>query len=243
MRRTVSQRVSHPTADRRLTLRAALAMAIVLAVSTGCGAGDPAGNDGGGEPAADFAWPTGPRPTVTLHIERYGDIVLELYPELAPNTVANFVKLAGQGFYDDTKFHRVIPGFMIQGGDPLSRDDDAANDGLGDPGYKIADEHNPAPHDRGVLSMANQGRPDTGGSQFFIVHRDAHHLDGAHTVFGRVVDGLDVVDSIASVETDVHGRWGKPNRPVEHIVVAGTTVRSAGETASRASSTNTPPTG
>ncbi len=119
-----------------------------------------------------------------------GTIEVELYPENAPKTVNNFVFLAREGFYDGISFHRVIPDFMIQGGDPTGT-------GRGGPGYKFEDETkgNPLVHERGSLSMANAG-PNTNGSQFFIAHSPQPHLDGKHTVFGKVVNGLDVVDSI-----------------------------------------------
>lgn len=119
-----------------------------------------------------------------------GDIVLELYPEYAPKTVNNFAFLAGEGFYDGVSFHRVISDFMIQGGDPTGT-------GRGGPGYRFEDEFagNPLRHERGVISMANAG-PGTNGSQFFITHGPQPHLDGRHTVFGKVTSGLDVVDSI-----------------------------------------------
>lgn len=124
-----------------------------------------------------------------------GEIELELSPEHAPNTVNNFVFLAREGFYDGVAFHRVIPDFMIQGGDPTGT-------GMGGPGYRFADEFegNPLRHETGVISMANAG-PDTNGSQFFITHAPQPHLDGRHTVFGRVVRGQDVVDAIVQGDT------------------------------------------
>jgi len=124
-----------------------------------------------------------------------GGIELELYPEHAPNTVNNFVFLAGQGFYDGVSFHRVIADFMVQGGDPTGS-------GSGGPGYKFNCETagNPLKHERGVISMANAG-PNTNGSQFFITHVACPHLDGKHTVFGRVTEGLDVVDAIQQGDT------------------------------------------
>lgn len=120
-----------------------------------------------------------------------GEIVLELYPQHAPQTVNNFVFLAQQGFYNGTVFHRVIPNFMVQGGDPTGT-------GRGGPGYRFADEvkDNPLKHESKVLSMANAG-PNTNGSQFFITHAPQPHLDGRHTVFGKVTTGADVVDAIA----------------------------------------------
>jgi peptidyl-prolyl cis-trans isomerase B (cyclophilin B) len=132
--------------------------------------------------------------TATLHTN-HGAIVLELYPEDAPKTVENFVKLARDGFYDGVIFHRVIPDFMIQGGDPTGT-------GRGGPGYQFEDEFNDRKIVRGALAMANAG-PNTNGSQFFIVTADAASwLDGKHTVFGKVTDGMDVVDTIAQVPRD-----------------------------------------
>jgi peptidyl-prolyl cis-trans isomerase B (cyclophilin B) len=117
-----------------------------------------------------------------------GDIVLELFENDAPNTVANFVKLIKKGYYDGLKFHRVIPNFMIQGGCPVGN-------GTGGPGYTIKCEINPKKHLTGTLSMAHAGK-DTGGSQFFITHSPQPHLDGVHTVFGQVIEGMDVVNAI-----------------------------------------------
>ena len=124
-----------------------------------------------------------------------GDIALDLFPQHAPKTVNNFVTLAKDGFYDGLTFHRVISNFMVQGGDPTGT-------GAGGPGYRFEDETqgNPLRHERGVLSMANAG-PNTNGSQFFITHAPQPHLDGRHTVFGRVVEGLDVVDAIRQGDT------------------------------------------
>ena len=132
--------------------------------------------------------------TATIATNR-GDIILDLYPEHAPNTVNNFVFLAKEGFYDGVSFHRVIPNFMIQGGDPTCS-------GRGGPGYRFADEltDNPLRHETGSLSMANAG-PNTNGSQFFITHAPQPHLDGKHTVFGKVVSGQDIVDSIQQGDT------------------------------------------
>ncbi|NCN53052.1 peptidylprolyl isomerase [Candidatus Wolfebacteria bacterium] len=140
-------------------------------------------------------------PVVTLKTN-LGDIKLELYKIDAPKTVANFLTLAQSGFYTNTKFHRVIPNFMIQGGDPNSKDDDWSNDGFGGPGYKFEDEINRHRIVRSVLAMANSG-PNTNGSQFFIVTiESAPWLDGNHTVFGKVVEGMDIVDKIESLPTD-----------------------------------------
>jgi len=136
--------------------------------------------------------------SATLHTN-HGAIAIELFPDDAPKTVANFEKLAGDGFYDGVVFHRVIPDFMIQGGDPTGT-------GSGGPGYTFEDEFNEQRVVRGALAMANAG-PNTNGSQFFIVTADAcPWLDGKHTVFGRVTDGMDVVDAISALDTDARDR-------------------------------------
>jgi cyclophilin family peptidyl-prolyl cis-trans isomerase len=135
-------------------------------------------------------------PRVKLVTSR-GDIVVELFENEAPNAVASFIDLCDRNVYDGTTFHRVMPDFMAQGGDPLSKDKNPNNDGSGDAGYKFPDEFPPGyrRHFRGVLSLANSGK-DTNGSQFFITHRPTEHLDGRHVVFGRVVEGMNVVDAL-----------------------------------------------
>ena len=144
-------------------------------------------------------------PVVTIEMENGGIIKAELYPDTAPNTVKNFVSLVQSGFYDGLIFHRVIPGFMIQGGDPEGT-------GMGGPGYRIRGEFrlngfdNPLKHTRGVLSMARSLRPDSAGSQFFIMHADAPHLDGQYAAFGKVIEGMEVVDQIAAVPTNAQDR-------------------------------------
>ena len=140
-------------------------------------------------------------PLVTIEMEDGGKMVAELYPDVAPNTVNNFISLVQSGFYNGLIFHRVIPGFMIQGGCPDGT-------GMGGPGYCIKGEfeangiRNDLRHTRGVLSMARAQDMDSAGSQFFIMHKDAPHLDGQYAAFGKVVSGMDVVDRIASVPTD-----------------------------------------
>ena len=162
-------------------------------------------------------------PIVTIEMENGGKIVAELYPEIAPETVNNFVYLAGQGFYDGLIFHRVISGFMIQGGDPLG-------DGTGGPGYCIKGEFlmngikNTLSHKRGVLSMARAGHPNSAGSQFFIMHADAKFLNNQYAAFGKVTEGMDVVDQIASVKTDAN------DRPKEEQKIKSITVDTQGET-------------
>ena len=142
-----------------------------------------------------------------------GDMVVEFFPEAAPNHVNNFTVLAGKGFYDGTTFHRVIPGFMIQGGDPNSKKADRSLHGTGGPGYRLKAEFNDKPHKRGTLSMARSRHPDSAGSQFFICVADAPHLDGQYTVFGQVVEGMDVADKIVSQKTD------QRNNPLEPIAM------------------------
>ena len=140
-------------------------------------------------------------PQVIIETE-FGSIELELLPEVAPNHVRNFLSLARSGFYNGTIFHRVIPDFMIQGGDPNTRDEDKSNYGQGGPGYNVKAEFNDQPHVRGALSMARSQHPDSAGSQFFIVVKDSSFLDHQYTVFGRVTQGMEVADAIVSQERD-----------------------------------------
>ena len=135
---------------------------------------------------------------------KFGSMEVELLPEVAPNHVKNFLKLARSGFYNGTLFHRVIPGFMIQGGDPNTKGEDKSKYGQGGPGYTIDAEFNGQPHVRGAVSMARGGDPNSAGSQFFIVVADARYLDHQYTVFGRVVKGMDVADTIAAQPRDGH---------------------------------------
>ena len=132
----------------------------------------------------------------------FGSIELELLPEVAPNHVSNFLSLARSGFYNGTIFHRVIPDFMIQGGDPNTREEDKSKYGQGGPGYNVKAEFNDQPHVRGALSMARSQHPDSAGSQFFIVVKDSSFLDHQYTVFGRVTQGMEVADAIVSQERD-----------------------------------------
>ncbi len=127
---------------------------------------------------------------------KYGNIELEFFPDKAPGHVKNFKTLAKTGFYNGTLFHRVIPGFMIQGGDPNSKMPDRSMHGMGGPGYTINAEFNEVKHDRGIVSMARGGDPDSAGSQFFICVKDSHFLDGKYTAFGKVIKGMEVADKI-----------------------------------------------
>ena len=147
-------------------------------------------------------------PVVALYIEGYGSVVAELYPSIAPNTVNNFISLIKEGFYDNNSFHRLIPGFVLQGGDPTGT-------GTGGPGYHIEGEFssngfaNNLKHTDGVLSMARSGHPDSAGSQFFIMLGEAPHLDGSYAAFGKVIDGLDTVKLIEKMERVLDAQSGK----------------------------------
>ena len=168
----------------KVTVWIPVAAAIIASGLIMAGCNKPTSN----EPKREEKTMTEPLPQVTIETER-GKIVLELAEDDAPNTVANFISLADKGFYNGGVFHRVLPNFMIQGGDPTGT-------GTGGPGYVIADECSPRlKHERGVISMANAG-PNTGGSQFFIIHVPTTWLDGKHAIFGRVTSGLDVVDAV-----------------------------------------------
>ncbi|MEW6609111.1 MAG: peptidylprolyl isomerase [bacterium] len=142
---------------------------------------------------------------------KFGKMTIRFFPQDAPGHVENFKKLAKAGFYNRTTFHRVIPGFMIQGGDPNSKDDDRTNDGTGGPGYTIKAEFNNLSHKRGIVSMARSSHPDSAGSQFFICVAPATFLDGQYTVFGEVINGMDVADKIVNVPKD------RNDNPLEKI--------------------------
>ena len=156
-------------------------------------------------------------PIVTINMESKNAIKIELYPDVAQNTVNNFISLVKKGFYNGVIFHRVIKGFMIQGGDPQGI-------GVGGPGYSIKGEfksngvNNELKHSRGVISMARAGHPDSAGSQFFIMHKDSPHLDGQYAAFGQVVEGIDEVDRIAEVKTN------RQDKPLEDIVMVEVSV-------------------
>ena len=160
-------------------------------------------------------------PIITFEINNGKTIKAELYPEIAPNTVNNFISLVKKGFYDGICFHRVISGFMIQGGDPLGN-------GTGGPGYSIKGEFasngvkNDLKHARGVLSMARAMNPNSAGSQFFIMHEDAPYLDGQYAAFGKVIDGIEVVDEIANTKTDYS------DRPYDDVIMNTVTVETFG---------------
>jgi peptidyl-prolyl cis-trans isomerase B (cyclophilin B) len=161
-------------------------------------------------------------PIVTIEMENGKTIKAELYPEIAPNTVRNFISLVNSGYYNGLIFHRVIPGFMIQGGCPQGS-------GMGGPGYSIRGEfsgngfQNPLKHDKGVLSMARSARPDSAGSQFFIMAEKAPHLDGQYAAFGKVIEGMEEADRIVSVKRDYN------DRPREDQRMKSVTVDTFGE--------------
>ena len=140
-----------------------------------------------------------------------GEIVIRFFPDVAPGHVKNFVKLSQEGFYNGTTFHRIIPGFMIQGGDPNSKNPDRSMHGMGGPGYKVKAEFNSKPHKRGIVSMARANDPDSAGSQFFICVADANFLDWQYTVFGEVISGMDVADKVVGMKRD-----GRDN-PLERV--------------------------
>ncbi|HOA81161.1 MAG TPA: peptidylprolyl isomerase [Defluviitaleaceae bacterium] len=161
-------------------------------------------------------------PVVNIFMEDGSQMKVELYPDIAPNTVNNFISLVKKGFYDGLIFHRVIKGFMIQGGDPQGT-------GMGGPGYSIEGEFkmngfdNNLNHTKGVISMARAQNPDSAGSQFFIMHEDSPHLDGQYAAFGKVIEGIEVVDKIANVETDYF------DRPIEEQKIKSMTVDTFGK--------------
>jgi peptidyl-prolyl cis-trans isomerase B (cyclophilin B) len=142
----------------------------------------------------------------------FGKIEIRFFPEVAPNHVDNFIRLAKEGFYDGSTFHRVIPGFMIQGGDPNSKSPDRSRHGMGGPGYFLKAEFSPKPHKRGTLSMARGGNPDSAGSQFFICVADTPFLDNKYSVFGEVASGMEVADRIVSQPRDARDN---PNERIE----------------------------
>ena len=189
---------------------------------------DPSGDAGGAPPPrVEVPEAQGPRDVAVLDVAGMGEIRIELLADVAPVTTGHFVGLAEQGFYDGTTFHRVVPDFMIQGGDPNTRDRDPRNDGVGRSQLTVRDERPAVSHVRGTVSLANRALRNTGGTQFFIVVADALHLDGRYALFGRVTSGMDVVDRIAAVERDVYGRHGPMERPVENVVVTRVRIERA----------------
>jgi peptidyl-prolyl cis-trans isomerase B (cyclophilin B) len=152
--------------------------------------------------------------TAVIHT-KFGDITLKFFPDLAPNHVKSFIDLANSGFYNGTTFHRLVPGFVIQGGDPNTKSDDRSKHGMGGPGYTLKAEFSKKPHTKGILSMARSGHPDSAGSQFFICVAPAPFLDEQYTVFGEVTQGMEVVDKIVAQPRDARDN---PNERIEMTV-------------------------
>lgn len=199
------------------TTATSLMLALLLIIISGCGRAS-----SGAAETPEPIEPEGPNPVATIEMQDGQKIVIELYPGIAPNTVNNFISLANKGFYDGTIFHRVVPGFMIQGGDPNGN-------GSGGPGYTIKGEFtsnghkNNLKHTRGVISMARSGNDlDSAGSQFFIMESDADYLDNAFATFGKVTEGMEVVDAIAAQERD------KKDKPLQDQVMKKVTVDTHG---------------
>lgn len=200
-----------------------ISIMMILAIFTGCSSSSDEGNDAANNDEADTERPepTGKTPIVTMTMKNGGEVTIELYPDIAPNTVNNFISLVEDGFYDGLIFHRVIPGFMIQGGDP-------EGNGTGGPGYGIKGEFanngfaNDLAHEKGVLSMARSQSPDSAGSQFFIMTDEATHLDGDYAAFGKVVDGMEIVDEIVGVDK------GAQDKPKKDQVIQSMTVELEG---------------
>jgi peptidyl-prolyl cis-trans isomerase B (cyclophilin B) len=168
------------------------------------------------KPAAKAAKPAKPADDVAVFETSKGRMVAEFWEKDAPQTVANFKKLARQGFYNGTGFHRIMKGFMIQGGDPNSKNPNAPDLGTGGPGYNINDEFNAHPHVKGVLSMAHTAAPNSGGSQFFIMHGTSPGLDGKYSAFGHLIAGMDVLDKIANTPTGPNpGMAGENSKPLD----------------------------
>jgi peptidyl-prolyl cis-trans isomerase B (cyclophilin B) len=187
-----------------------LGLGLVFGLATGCnnaGSADQAASSSATATNAPASAPGSAKEVAVIKTSQ-GDMVIEFWPDMAPKTVENFKTLAKKGFYDGTCFHRVIKGFMIQGGDPLTKDPGAEDRwGTGDPGYKVKAEFNDRPHVRGVISMARSNDPDSAGSQFFICHGNPSQLDHQYTAFGKLIKGDDVLEKIATTPTH------PPDRP------------------------------
>ncbi len=199
----------------RIAALASLASALVIpaTLSVAAPAAPPSAPDEGKvEAAMEKVAEAAPPEIAVITVTDFGVIRVRFFEDKAPNHVKNFKKLSRNGFYDGTTFHRVIPKFMIQAGDPLSKDDNPNNDGMGGPGYTIDAEFNDTSHKRGVLSMARSQDPDSAGSQFFICVADARFLDGQYTAFGKVISGMDVADKIVAVQR-------KADRPLRNVVI------------------------
>lgn len=218
-----------PRAEMRRPPRLAAAWLALLFVVCGPEGIDRDGGSqaGGPDPARDEVAEQGE--VAVIRMDLGGEIWIRFFPGAAPRHVKSFKQLGREGFYDGTTFHRVIPGFMIQGGDALSKDDNPANDGLGNPGFYLEAEFNSIPHRRGTVAMARRAGPDTAGSQFYIVVQDnaqwSKVLDGRYTVFGEVIGGMEVVDRIVAAARDPR------DRPLEDQRIAALRILPAPESA------------
>ena len=200
--------------SRRLALGSLAALALTIGLAASHGKHEAAGKEREVAEAEDVQEETPKNDEIAVvRVKDLGVITLEFYPDRAPNHVENFKKLARAEFYDGTRFHRVIPGFMIQGGDPNTKEPDTSKWGTGGPGYQIDAEFSQAPHLRGTLSMARSQDPDSAGSQFFICVDRSSFLDGQYTVFGKVIDGMDVADRIVNAPRDGN------DRPNDDVIV------------------------
>ena len=199
---------------------AVLFLALALSVAPGC---ERSSSETPTDPPESAA--AEPDDIAVIRMKAGGEMRIRLFADVAPGHVKNFKHLARSGFYDGTTFHRVIPDFMIQGGDPNSKDDDPTNDGRGTPGYFIPDEFSDVPHRRGIVALGNQGRPNTGGCQFYIMVADSPEwrkvLDGKYSVFGEVIDGMEVADRIVAAPRD------RRDRPLEPEVMESVTIEAA----------------
>jgi len=230
-----------------------LALLATIAATSGCPianhdrglADDDHSGSNASAPSGEFVWPVSrSNPILRLEVDMHEaiDVIeIELMPSLAPRCVDSLVRLVRDGYYDGTTFHRVIAGFMIQGGDPNSRDSDPSNDGRGGTSDSLPDEVSRARVVRGAVALSNRGRPNSNSSQFFIMQADDPSLDGRHTIVGRVTSGIDFVDRIARTPTDKVGRWGPKDRPIENVVIRSATISSRGSTTGIRSSSFTEP--
>jgi cyclophilin family peptidyl-prolyl cis-trans isomerase len=215
----------HPEGRSRLLVVAVLALALAS-----CGEREGQGNGaepGAAGPVVEVPAATSPRDAAVLVVDDFGEVRIELLADLAPQSVAHFVSLAERDYYDGTTFHRVVPGFVIQGGDPNTRDRDPRNDGTGGMEERVVDERPDLSLLRGLVGLANRGVPDSGGAQFFVVVADAREIDGQYALFGRATEGLDVVDRIAAVERDLYGRHGPIDRPIQNVVIRDVRIERA----------------
>lgn len=211
---------------RRKLINTSIMLLAISMIFLGCGSVN-AQQENEGNNENVISVPADKRPIATIVVENFGTMEVELYPDIAPNTVNNFIELANDGFYDGLVFHRIIKDFMIQGGDPEGT-------GMGGPGYSIKGEFtknghkNDLKHEEGILSMARSQSVDSAGSQFFIVTKTSSHLDGQYASFGKVISGLDILHKIENVETGVQ------DRPVEPVVIESIKVDTKGITYNKA---------